>query len=485
MMPSNAVMNDWYDYRLVVLSILIAVAVSYTALDLTGRVTSSRGRARFLWLACGSVALGFGVWSMHFTGMLAFHLPVPVSYHWPTVLLSLLVGISSSALALFMASLRTMEPLRALVGSVIMGSGIAGLHYIAMAAMRLAAMCRYDFVLVTLSVMLAVLFSLIGLRLAFQFREDGRGVVARRMAAAIVMGAAVSAMHYTGMAAASFSHSTAPADLVYTVDISSFDAHGICAVTFMAQGLVILIAAVDRRLAGQALQLQMSEEFSSQLLRSQDAERRRIARELHETTAQSLAALKMNLVKITSSNAAQDPGVASALSESLALADECMKEVRTYSYMLHPPLLDEVGLEAALRWYTAGFEERSGITVKLELPPGLGRIRNEIEIAVFRIVQECLTNVYRHSGSRAAVVRIVGDEHTLTVEVDDEGRGLPGGIAPSDTASPVAFGVGLAGIRERIKQLGGKLEIQSSNRGTQVRAVFPLHGQAKCPKSAS
>ena len=198
-----------YDYRLIAVSVVIAIAASYTALDLAGRVTAARGWVRFAWLTGGATAMGIGIWSMHYTGMLAFSLPVPVAYDWPTVLLSLVAGILSSAVALFVVSRRKMGAFRAVADSTFMGAGIVALLYISMAAMRLAATCRYSPPLVALSVLLAITFSLVSLWQAFLFRDEPGGQRLRRVASAVLMGAAISAMHYTAMAAASFTRSAA------------------------------------------------------------------------------------------------------------------------------------------------------------------------------------------------------------------------------------------------------------------------------------
>src|SRR4029077_2197393 len=167
MISANTALPGSFDYGEVARSVLIAIAASYAALDLTGRLTTARGRARLAWLGGGAVAMGIGIWSMHFKGMLAFHLPVSVEYHWPTVLASLLVAIFASAIALYAASRQKMGLVEAMTGSVVMGGAIAGMHYIGMAAMRLPAITRYSPLLVACSVSLATLFSLIALLMAF------------------------------------------------------------------------------------------------------------------------------------------------------------------------------------------------------------------------------------------------------------------------------------------------------------------------------
>src|ERR1700676_3761515 len=231
-------MTGSYDYRLVTLSIVMAVCAAYAALDLAGRTTASRGRARVVWLAGGAAAMGLGIWSMHYIGMLAFLLPVPVFYDWPTVLVSLFAAIFASGVALFVVSRSRMDWSHALAGSAIMGSGIATMHYIGMAAMRLPAMCRYDSLLVVLSVVLAIVMSLAALWLSFHLREHAKAAWPKKFASAVVMGVGVAAMHYTGMAAARFTPSMMAPDLSHAVSVSPLGIAGISSVTLLVLGLV-------------------------------------------------------------------------------------------------------------------------------------------------------------------------------------------------------------------------------------------------------
>jgi two-component system, sensor histidine kinase and response regulator len=246
MISAGASFLSSYDYSEVARSILIAVIASYAALDLAGRVAAARGRVRLAWLGGGATAMGIGIWEMHFKGMLAFHLPVPVEYHWPTILAALLVAILASAVALYVASRPEIGWVEASTGSVIMGVGIAGMHYIGMAAMRLPAATRFSLLLVIFSIFLAILFSLIALLMAFDLREETRWTVPRRLGSAIVMGAAVSSMHYTGMAAVSFI-SASPPDLSHTVNISAVGNNAIATVTFIVLVAAMVTASVDRR----------------------------------------------------------------------------------------------------------------------------------------------------------------------------------------------------------------------------------------------
>jgi len=245
-----------YNYALVALSVLIAIFAAYAALDLAGRVTAAAGWTRAVWLLGGAGAMGTGIWSMHYIGMLAFILPIPVAYHWPTVLLSLFAAILASVIALYVVSRRKMGASRAVAGSVLMGAGIASMHYIGMAAMRLAAISRFNPFLVILSVVFAVLISLAALWITFHFRDEKTGIGWEKSAGAVVMGAAIPVMHYTGMAAASFTSSGLPADLSNAVSISTLGTAGIAAVTFIVLGLALLTAWVDRQFAAQTLEMQ-------------------------------------------------------------------------------------------------------------------------------------------------------------------------------------------------------------------------------------
>jgi PAS domain S-box-containing protein len=245
-----------YNYALVALSVLIAMFASYAALDLAGRVTAAGGWTRAVWLLGGAAAMGTGIWSMHYIGMLAFILPVSVAYHWPTVLLSLFAAILASVVALGVVSRQKRGWFRALAGSVLMGAGIASMHYIGMAAMRLPAVCQFNSFLVVLSVVLAVLISLSALWITFHFRDEKKGIGWEKLVGAVVMGAAIPVMHYTGMAAASFTPSSMPVDLSFAVNTSTLGTAGIAAITFIVLGLALLTSSVDRRFTTRSLELQ-------------------------------------------------------------------------------------------------------------------------------------------------------------------------------------------------------------------------------------
>jgi signal transduction histidine kinase len=212
-------------------------------------------------------------------------------------------------------------------------------------------------------------------------------------------------------------------------------------------------------------------QLSARLLQMQDEERRRIARELHDSVGQLLAAISMNMSTMASTSLT--PVAAKAAEENATLIAQISSEIRTISHLLHPPLLDEMGLASALRWYVQGFSERSKIAVHLDVPSAIGRLDKDMEIALFRVIQECLTNVHRHSGSNSASVRISHEKGTVRVEVKDGGRGIPPEMREPMSSSG-RLGVGFRGMRERIAQLGGVLEVQCNGTGTLVTATLPL-----------
>jgi signal transduction histidine kinase len=240
-------------------------------------------------------------------------------------------------------------------------------------------------------------------------------------------------------------------------------------VNFLQATANVLSSAIQRRRAEESLR-----RLSGRLLHLQDEERRRIARELHDSTGQALAALAMNLSVLKENSGSLPPRSLKALNESLALLDACSGEIRTLSYLLHPPLLDEVGLETALRWYVDGFAERSGVRVELEVDPGLGRLGQQVETTLFRIVQECLSNVHRHSGSPTARIEVTRWDSTVRLRVSDAGRGILKGTLERLAGETGALGVGIPGMRERLKQFKGDLQIESGSHGTTVSATLPL-----------
>jgi PAS domain S-box-containing protein len=225
------------------------------------------------------------------------------------------------------------------------------------------------------------------------------------------------------------------------------------------RGVAFVIDLTERKRAEERLR-----ELTAQLLRTQDEERRRIARELHDVTAQDLFALTILLAQLAQPAFGLGGPALDLVAEARALGDKTLRELRTQSYLLHPPLLDEVGLSAALAWLVDGFARRSGLAVDLAVDASLGRLPEAVELALYRVAQEGLGNVHRHAGSATARVALARAGDAATLRVEDRGRGLAG----------TPEGVGIAGMRERLAPLGGHLAIASSERGTVVTATVPI-----------
>ena len=216
--------------------------------------------------------------------------------------------------------------------------------------------------------------------------------------------------------------------------------------------------------------------LSGQLLRLQDAERRRIARDLHDSTGQDLVALATTLNQLHAAIPSSSRKLRKLASQCERLADQCIREVRTLSYLLHPPMLDEAGLEDAIRHYAGGFTERTGIEVDLEISRRLGRMRPDVELTLFRVVQESLTNIQRHSGSSQAKIRIERDPEKLTLQISDKGSGISGNLRRQNGELSLGLGVGIPSMNERVKLIGGQLDIESNSSGTVVRVTIRVDG---------
>jgi PAS domain S-box-containing protein len=827
--------------------------------------------------------MGIGIWAMHFKALLAFRLPVRVDYHLPTVLASLVIGVLASAIALYIATRQEMGSVQAWTGSLIMGGGVAAMHYVGMAAMRMPAITRFDPLFVALSVVLAILFSRLALMFTFDYRDDFRGTTLAKVISAAVMGAAISLMHYTGMAAVTFMPAAVFPNVSHTVSISPLANNGILIVTILVLGTAILTSSVDRQTQVEVLRLNESleqrvvertrqlttaneelrreiaerrraevhlamaqrmarmgvwswnpssgdmfgsEEFyrifgidpdktkltrdiflqrihpddrpryeseistavaerrnweldyrivlpdspfrdvhaigkpvfnksgdvlefvgttlditerkraeqelrqaqerirailenspnliflkdtegryllvnreferalrvsqeqikgktdeevfppeqaavfrandlevlragvamefeeiaayedgphtsivykfplfdthgniyatggvatditerkraeearrhseeqyrtvvetahdgvisidedsqilfvnpaairifgyeaseligrpltmlmpkflsevhkvglkrylatgqrhidwqgtelvglrknadefpvevsfgevirerrhiftgfirditdrkhaeeelrklSGRLLRAQDEERRRIAQDLHDSTGQNLVALATMLGQLQDSIPSDERKLGRLYSDCKVLAEQCIREIRTLSYLLHPPVLDQAGLGDAIRDYVGGFTKRSGIQVELELSPRLGRMERDVELALFRVVQESLTNIQRHSGSQRATIRI-NRNSDLTLEISDLGPSLPASVQTRKDKPRFETGVGIPSMHERVKLIGGRFDFESSSHGTTVRVTIPLGGE--------
>ncbi len=232
---------------------------------------------------------------------------------------------------------------------------------------------------------------------------------------------------------------------------------------------------VTRDMTGRRQHEESLRKLTGQLLSLQDEERRRLARELHDSTAQTLAAIAINLSLLHNRGVGtHDPKAAQILSEVQTLADQAAGEIRNFSHLLHPPDLDAVGLAGAIRWFVRKFIERTGIQIDIDVPEDAARLPQDTEIALFRIMQEALTNIHRHSGSNTATVRVYRGEAQVVMKIEDQGRGIPPAILQGGETAAVRAGVGLCGMQERVRQLGGLLKIDSGSHGTVITASIPL-----------
>src|SRR3984957_19620135 len=580
-------MIGYYHYHLVILSVLIAILGSYCTIELAGRVTAAQGWTRASWLIGGAVAMGISTWSMHYTGMLAFRLPIPIEYDWPTAFLSYLASFCTSALGLFVVSRRKMGFVRAFTASIFMGGGVAAMHYIAMASMRLRAVCHYSPALVTISVVLAIVFSLMSLWLMFLFREEALGQHQRKVASAVLLGAAIAVMHYTGMASASFIPCAEFPDLSHALPISALGIPGIAVVNSMIVVVVLLTSLADRlqkqkalldelfeqapqavalmgvgqrilrvnkefsrvfgyssqealgqriseliageeareeqkyadsvaegrrvdaegvrrRKDGSSLDVAMVrvpvrlpnrqvaiyaiyrdisehkqaeaalrqtnerlQELSRRLFEVQEDERRHLARELHDQMGQALTAAKLNL---QAAQRLEERGlIARKLDEGIAVLETLLQQARQICLDLRPPLLDDLGLVPALRWYLDQQAQRAELRVEFFADPALERVDAAIETACFRVAQEALTNVVRHARAQTVSVELDRAPEVLHLVVRDDGIGFDVATAQQGAS------LGLLGMRERVTLLGGELDCKSApGRGTEVHAFFPV-----------
>ncbi len=594
MATEDLVMVASYDYRLVALSVVISILGAYAARALSERVRDTRGRVWLAWLVGGAIADGICTWSMHYTGMLAFTLPVPVQYNWPTVLISLLVGIVGSAAALSVLSRNEIGSPRVLTASIILGGvGISSLHYIAMAAMRLQGMHHYSAGLTALSVVLAIVLSGMALSLSFLFRNGIAGRGLQGHVSALLRGSANPAMHYTAMAAVTFTYSNEVPDSSHAVSIEYLGALGISIVPAMVLVVALLTTLVDRIQKQRALLDELFEQapsavallgadnrvvrvnreftrifgytsqeavgrslsdliapegapdkeqgyaelmargrridvedvrrrkngsplhvsmvrvpvsvpggqvetyaiyrditerkradvalresaerlqiLSRRLLEVQEAERRNLARELHDEVGQMLTGLRL-LLKPTGDLPSEE--VKARFERARGIVDELLETIRALSFDLRPAALDQLGLLPALLALFERFAAQTGsrVDLKHEAVEGI-RFEPEVETTAYRIVQEGLTNVARHAGAGRAAVRVWATADRLTLQIEDQGRGFDPEAALATPRSS-----GLAGMKERVLLLGGHLTIESkSGVGTQLTAELPLRGQS-------
>src|ERR1700687_1739706 len=524
MISSNAALAGWDDYSEPARSVLIAIAASYAALDLTGRGSAAAsGRDRLAWLSGGAAAMGIGIWAMHFNGMLAFRLPISVEYHWPTVLVSLFVAILASVVALYVASVRKIGWVEALTGSAIMSLGIAGMHYIGMAAMRLPAITRYSPLLVALSVFFAFIFCLVVLLMAFDLREETKWTVPRKLGSATVMGFAVSAMHYTGMAAAGFIPASPP-DFSHAVSIPPLANNGIAIVTLIVLVAATVTSSVDRRASAGVQRLNQDLERrvierTGQLnaineeLRKEIANRQRAEDELHEAQAdlarvsrglamgelvasiahevnQPLSSVVMNSDFVLRQLARKTPNleeVQRAVTEVVEDANPVSTVISRVRSLLKkaPPHRIELDINELVQEFSVlGRNEtaRNRVQVRLHLAAGLPRVpgdRVQLQQVLINLVMNAI-DAMRTVTDRTRYLDIKSAKHADSVEVlvQDSGIGLDPDrldriFEPFYTTKPQGIGIGLSISRSIIESHGGRLWTKPASYGAIFQFTLP------------
>lgn len=461
---------------LVVLSVVVSILGAYATIALIERLRDVRGRLWVAWLVGGAVVDGIGTWSMHYTGMLALRLPVSVEYYWPTVFLSLLVGIVGSGAALLVLSRRELSWLRVFAASVFLGGvGVSGLHYTAMAAMRFQGMHHYSPAFVTLSIVLAIVTSVMGLSLMFLVRDGALGKRSQRHGSALLRGSANPVMHYTAMAATAFVFSGELPDLSHAISISVIDTFAITIVPMMLLVVTLLTTLVDRL-------HKQSEQLRSLAARSEftrEEEGTRIAREIHDVLGSSLTSLRWSLEGVhealsKAGDVAQLAELPKEIKNMMGLTDTAVDTVKKISLELRPPGLDQLGLCEAIEWQAKRFQAQTGITCICNCSLENLELNSEQSTALYRISQEALTNVMRHAAATKVEIKIDRQADEVVLTIVDNGRGI------TEVDALGRRSLGILGMRERSHLAGGKITISGTRgKGTVITVRVPNSSKSR------
>lgn len=479
-------MSGTHDYWLVLLSIIVAIIASFVALDLVSSlVPSRRRRNKKYWLAGGAIALGTGIWSMHFIGILAYRLPIDVPYDIRFIVLSILVAIIVAGFGLVFGSRESLGRTGLVGGGLLVGIGIVSMHYIGLEALQIEPRIRYQPWLLALSILIALVAAVLSLWCSHRLRmETIFSAFQKKAGSAVIMGMAIFGMHYTGMAAAEFApDSVGTAHAPWSINPAGLDGPiGAFTLLFLLGTLLISAhdayraAVLEKRMTESAAELDQAsgevKRLSARLMQIQDEERRALAAELHDIVGQDLSAVNAELALLRSQ---LPPGAPADASERLANASTLVRRsvdaVRSVMAQLRPPGLEELGLPAALRWHAAAFEARTGVVPAVSADETLPRPLPEVEDALLRIYLEALTNVSKHA--KAGKVRVAlearGDE--ILMSVTDDGRGFDmTRTARRDEKS----GWGLMIMYERALSIGAELRVDSTpGGGTRIEVLVP------------
>jgi two-component system, sensor histidine kinase and response regulator len=489
MIFTGAALPSSYDYSEVARSVMIAIAASYAGLDLAGRVTAAKGQVRLAWLSGGAIAMGIGIFEMHFKAMLALHLPVPIKYAWPTVLAALLMAILASAVALYVASGQKMGAAEALAGSFIMGGGIAGLHYLLMAAMRMSAITRFSPLLVTCSILLAILFSLIALLMAFGLREETRRTVPRRIGSAFVMGGAISAMHYTGMAAASFIPAPPP-DLSYAVSVSPIGNSGVVTVTLIVIVAAIVTSSVDRRAAAEVTAaLEEAQGKLAHVTRTQ-AMGELAAAIAHEVN-QPLTAIVTNgnfCLRSLEAATSNPDEIRAAIIEIVNDGNRASAVISRIRGLLTKgtPRRTELDIARIIGDVTILLRHevtRNRVFLRTDFAADLPRMSGDpvqLQQVLINLVMNAIEALRTSThGKREILIRSASNPDAVLVQVQDSGPGVAPELAgrifePFFTTKAEGIGMGLSICRSIVESHGGQLSLLPTPQGSLFQFTLPV-----------
>jgi signal transduction histidine kinase len=459
-----------HNHLLVVLSVLISILAAYSTIALIERLRDARGRLWLAWLFGGAVVDGIGTWSMHYTGMLALRLPVWVEYDWPTVVLSLIVGMVGSGATLLILSRGKLRWPRVFAASVLLGGlGVSGLHYTAMDAMRFQGMHYYSAAIGVLSIVLAVVTSFMALSLMFLVGDSRIGDRPRRHGSALLRGSTNPAMHYTALAATTFVFSGELPDLSHAISIPLIDTFAISIVPLMLL-VVTLLTTVADRLYKQGEQLR-SLTAKAQFTREEEATR--IAREIHDELGSSLTSLRWDLERLDEAvtdvrDFSQLAELPARIKSMISLTDTAVNTVRRISLELRPPGLDQLGLVEAIKWQAQRFQAQTGITCVCDCSVEHVELDPEQSTALYRISQEALTNVQRHAQATRVEIKADQEADKFVLTIKDNGCG----ISESDKLG--RHSLGILGMRERAHLVGGKITISGiKGEGTVITVRVP------------
>jgi NO-binding membrane sensor protein with MHYT domain/two-component sensor histidine kinase len=456
-----------YNYWLVLLSLVVAISASYVALDLTSRVAASQGnRSERFWLIGGAVAMGCGIWSMHFVGMLSFRTPERVSYEAQITGLSLLIAVAASWFALYVASRPTLSLSRLFGGGLLMGFAIAAMHYTGMAAMRVAQPVHYNAAMVALSMVIAVGASLVALWSGFQLRlETILTSIWKKAGSAAVMGAGICAMHYTGMAASMFtpiSISTVTAPRVSQAGLAA----ALSGFTLAFLIAMLLVSALDAYHAERSAKLaERALRDSEQQLRRLFDEREHLVRDLHDNTVQSIYAAGMNLEEIKRLIQKDPIRAAAEVAMAVAHLNGVIRDIRRYidgsAEHTRAILRDDLAKLAEL--------SRSISNPRFELKidaAAAGQLTPDVAEQLLQIAREAMSNSRRHARAKHGAIALGLTNEGVMLEISDDGAGF----------DPAARheGSGLYNMKARAQQIGARLEILASlGKGTRIVLNIP------------